>query len=426
MSAVVALCHFCEFHGPSVLLVTVCAGPAPSLAGAGQGGGAGCERCSSLSATRSLLTSSHHCQTFLSTQSGARPELQALVRTAAIRALSCEVSQAREGPLLFADPTVSTVLANNFFLKDSGARGFQRYYSIMVLSRERELLLTNFERIIHQTNLVIEPLKISALNIYNSEIRQEKTYTKPKRTSISAARNLTELADVNIYENLHRDFSLLLVDIAQRVKEELVTGQLMKSSVTSSPPASLALLCSLQHQLGGPRWRALLHCLLAGRPLHLTSSDQVVASRVAESLRLLLPANPEPLNHPANLVLGTTTIYSTAVAQLVVPQPHSQQHFTFTCSDCTCDHHLQSGLPTCKYCKYLYESNFFAKYSKILQKNQIPAAVQEMKTRSFIEQILLQARAFVVLSRAQRTSFLSKNNLTAVDAEILIFFSKSS
>ena len=424
MSAVVALCHFCEFHGPSVLLVTVGAGPAPPLTGAGRGGGADCERCSSLSTTRSLLTSSHHCQTFLSTQSGARPELQALVRTAAIRALSCEVSQAREGPLLFADPTVSTVLANNFFLKDSGARGFQRYYSIMVLSRERELLLSNFERIIHQLNLVIEPLKNSALNKYNSEIRQEKTYTKPKRTSISAARSLTELTDVNIYENLHRDFSLLLVDIAQRVKEELVTGQLMKSSVTSSPPASLALLCSLQQQLGGPGWRGVLHCVLAGRPLHLASSDQVAASRVAESLCLLLPSSPEPLNHPANLVLGTNTI-STAVAQLAVPQSHSQQHFTFTCPDCTCDH-LQSGLPTCKYCRYLYESNFFAKYSKILQKNQIPAAVQEMKTRSFIEQILLQARAFVWLSRAQRTSFLSKNNLTAVDAEILIFFSQFS
>ena len=83
----------------------------------------------------------------MSSQAVLSKDLEPILRNAVIRAISCEVSCKREGPIVFSDPSVSTVFANNFFLKDSKARGFQRYYSIVVLTKTREHLIANLDMV---------------------------------------------------------------------------------------------------------------------------------------------------------------------------------------------------------------------------------------------------------------------------------------
>ena len=55
---------------------------------------------------------------------------------AAVRALSCEVTPGRAGPLAFELEGGRAALSYGFFLQDSRARGQQRWYALKVLSDE--------------------------------------------------------------------------------------------------------------------------------------------------------------------------------------------------------------------------------------------------------------------------------------------------
>merc|ERR1711892_1432926 len=165
----------------------------------------GCDGCWSLGGQDNFIVSNDHGgkQTFVSSQTVINTDLVKIIRHAVIRSISCESSANKEGPIIFSDPTVSSVLAKNFFLKDSRARGFQRYYSIIVVTREREHLVSNWHNINKAVGEVIEPLKIKAKDKYTqeaqtemdlkekSEIMQENTF-KHRRRSAKAARNLKE------------------------------------------------------------------------------------------------------------------------------------------------------------------------------------------------------------------------------------------
>jgi hypothetical protein len=45
-----------------------------------------------------------------------------------ILSLSCEICPGREGPIFFGEDANGYVLSHTFFLKDSQARGLQRWY----------------------------------------------------------------------------------------------------------------------------------------------------------------------------------------------------------------------------------------------------------------------------------------------------------
>ena len=169
MPGLVALCHFCEFHGPSVIMITqsIRDSQMPSAdqpretnkislpcvpdhemygynklfsEGQTKRDKGGCEGCWSLSSPDSFIISTDHRgkQTLACSETIINTDLMNLTRHSVIRSISCEISANREVPIIFSDPTVSSVLANNFFLKDSQARGFQRYYSIIVVCIVRE------------------------------------------------------------------------------------------------------------------------------------------------------------------------------------------------------------------------------------------------------------------------------------------------
>ncbi len=66
------------------------------------------------------------------------------MRQACVRSLSCEVCPSREGPVLFGDDRRGYVFSYTFFLRDSNARGFQRWYSIVIVMADRLRLVSSW------------------------------------------------------------------------------------------------------------------------------------------------------------------------------------------------------------------------------------------------------------------------------------------
>jgi folliculin len=272
MPGLVALCHFCEYHGPSVIMITQsvkdCQVPSedqpskpdkisPTCVPDHKMYGynklfpedqtkrhkGGCESCWSLSGPDNFIISNDHGgkQTFASSQTIINTDLMNLIKHAVIRSISCEISANREGPIIFSDPKASSVLANNFFLKDSRARGFQRYYSIIVVGSEREHLISNYHNINTAVSQVIEPLQNMAKDKYNLETKTQIDLKEKcerlrantlnrRRGSAKAARNLKELTmNPNIYGTIHGQFVMILTSLETRLEEKVLSGQPMKS-----------------------------------------------------------------------------------------------------------------------------------------------------------------------------------------------------
>ncbi|XP_054160458.1 uncharacterized protein LOC128958599 [Oppia nitens] len=97
-----------------------------------------------------------------------------IIRDACIRSLSCEVydSSEGEGIIYFGDDQRAHILSCLFFLKDSKARGFQRTYSILVISRHKHELLNDWDFYVKHIKQIVTKLKSKAKIIYESELTQ--------------------------------------------------------------------------------------------------------------------------------------------------------------------------------------------------------------------------------------------------------------
>uniref|UniRef100_A0A8C8YTW7 Folliculin n=1 Tax=Prolemur simus TaxID=1328070 RepID=A0A8C8YTW7_PROSS len=264
MNAIVALCHFCELHGPRTLFCTeVLHAPLPQGAedrdSPGQGeqaeeeeGGIQmssrihahspaegastessspgpkksdmCEGCRSLAAGHPGYIS-HDKETsikYVSHQHPNHPQLFSIVRQACVRSLSCEVCPGREGPIFFGDEQHGFVFSHTFFIKDSLARGFQRWYSIITIMMDRIYLINSWPFLLGKVRGVIDELQGKALKVFEAEqfgcpqrAQRMNTAFTPflHQRNGNAARSLTSLtSDDNLWACLHTSFAA----VAQR------------------------------------------------------------------------------------------------------------------------------------------------------------------------------------------------------------------
>lgn len=225
MNAVIALCHFCELHGPSILFCTqafhctnhnpedVLNGAQASLAACGNFNhsslfGLGqrekplenepfreqeegsetpkkmfnnctangprqstCVACTSLQQGEPGLVSidreSHI--SYISRQYPEDQELYSIVRHACVRSLSCEVCPGREGPIMFGDEASGYVFSHTFFLKDSQSRGFQRWYSVICVMMDRVYLVNSWPFLITNFKNIIDNLQSKADSTFKAE-----------------------------------------------------------------------------------------------------------------------------------------------------------------------------------------------------------------------------------------------------------------
>ena len=456
MSAIVALCHFCEVHGPSVVMVTQSVqdtiGDKPnsksfyeqiknSSLQRNSGKIAGCERCWSLKNNQNLILSKDEegKHSFVSSQTVLKNDIEILLKNAVNRAISCEVSVKREGPLIFSNPSVSTVFANNFFLKDSRARGFQRYYSVLLLTKEREHLISNLKLIESSTSQLIDHIKSMSKTTFESEATEVKDKVgnhdvfQRRRGSTIALRNLRDIVgDQNIFKIIHQQFVAILQSLEKVLKEKVLSGQVMKSSVTFHKP-SLNTILDMKQQLGSFGFKILLHHILSGKTLQIKSRERNISRQIGDSLCLFLPNNLSRNQiYFANLILTSNDLVDDlpTTAQLDISSNITEvegavdENLTYSISspNCACFDGLEAIFSSCKYCRNLNESTIIARFCKILKSCEIPKTVQEMSIRTFGEMILLQSRVYSKLAQHQRKDFLFKNKYTAIDAEIFVFF----
>lgn len=266
MNALVALCHFCELHGPRTLFCTEALhspSPAPSSqTGASVAGdrdrdgdregegltmranssatqrGEMCDGCRSLPASHPGFVSidDETGIRFLSHQHPRQPQLFSVVRQACVRSLSCEVCPGREGPIFFGDEQHGFVFSHTFFIKDSLARGFQRWYSIVMVAMDRIYLINSWPFLLRHLKLTIQSLQSTALKVFDNEqgvcpqraVRMNSVFSPavlPHQRSGNAARSLTSLTQhPNLWASLHSSFSWLLKACGSRLTEKLLEG----------------------------------------------------------------------------------------------------------------------------------------------------------------------------------------------------------
>ncbi|XP_062848599.1 folliculin [Trichomycterus rosablanca] len=265
MNALVALCHFCELHGPRTLFCTEAVhppSPSPSQPGSailtdrereaerdGEGltmranssathGADMCEGCRSLPASHPGFVSVDN-ETgirFLSHQHPRQPQLFSVVRQACVRSLSCEVCPGREGPIFFGDEQHGFVFSHTFFIKDSLARGFQRWYSIVIVAMDRIYLINSWPFLLRHLKTTIQSLQSTALKVFDSEqvvcpqraVRMNSAFSPagfPHQRCGNAARSLTSLTQhPDLWSSLHTSFSWLLKVCGSRLTEKLLEG----------------------------------------------------------------------------------------------------------------------------------------------------------------------------------------------------------
>uniref|UniRef100_A0A8B9KCG6 Folliculin n=1 Tax=Astyanax mexicanus TaxID=7994 RepID=A0A8B9KCG6_ASTMX len=263
MNALVALCHFCELHGPRTLFCTEAVhppAPSPPQPGSALLGdreaereGEGltmranssatqradmCEGCRSLPVSHPGFVSvdTETGIRFLSHQHPRQAQLFSVVRQACVRSLSCEVCPGREGPIFFGDEQHGFVFSHTFFIKDSLARGFQRWYSIVMVAMDRIYLINSWPFLLRHLKLTIQSLQSTALKVFDSEqgvcpqraVRMNSAFSPavfPHQRSGNAARSLPSLTQhPNLWASLHASFSWLLKACGSRLTEKLLEG----------------------------------------------------------------------------------------------------------------------------------------------------------------------------------------------------------
>lgn len=76
-----------------------------------------------------------------------------------------KVCPGREGPIFFGDEQHGFVFSHTFFIKDSLARGFQRWYSIIAIMMDRIYLINSWPFLLGKIRAIISELQGKALKV---------------------------------------------------------------------------------------------------------------------------------------------------------------------------------------------------------------------------------------------------------------------
>ncbi|EZA59627.1 hypothetical protein DMN91_004990 [Ooceraea biroi] len=229
MNAAIALCTFCEMHGPKVIFTTQTYrnydtqnveklkfyGPKEVLRQGylSEDGQDECEGCQSIGNVK-YLSNEHETRTsFLSAQQSLMQDIGNLLKHACVRSLSCEVHPGKEGVCYFGDEYRGHVLSHTFTLKDAQARGFRRWCSFIVFMRDKQFLLNMWPFLIDNLKEVIKELQDFAEKRYNAEeaecpqraMRLTTANSGPgHNTSIKQSRTLIDITnEKHVFVRIH-------------------------------------------------------------------------------------------------------------------------------------------------------------------------------------------------------------------------------
>ncbi|KAI1720081.1 vesicle coat protein involved in golgi to plasma membrane transport domain-containing protein [Ditylenchus destructor] len=289
MQAVITLCYFCENHGPRIVMTCQpmrnhsisrendeadCDDDFPQFYGDVDeqdeitDDDERCAACSSFGAGLGILSNDHEAETsYVSTQMPINSRLHSMLKQACLRSLSVEIStplfvdtacsdsastslshlhtdaskklssgelqrgysihSEKDGVVLFGDDENGYTLSHTFRLKDAKARGFNRSYSLIVISRDKLMLLSNYEFFLGGFSAIISKIQSMAKAFFVKEQETDRdlriaanvSTAKPwlpqqfyKHTlTLDTSRCLSVVTDnTDIFTILHRQMLYLL------------------------------------------------------------------------------------------------------------------------------------------------------------------------------------------------------------------------
>uniref|UniRef100_A0A915BDN5 Folliculin n=1 Tax=Parascaris univalens TaxID=6257 RepID=A0A915BDN5_PARUN len=334
MQTVMALCHFCENHGPRVVMTTQsmrdstqteCCGPACPISNSVMFPEEGnsyrdrhvdclmnevrddegrCMACSSFCDGSGLVTADLDAGiNYISSQVAVNERVCQLVKHACLRSLSCEVyasmplqahtstmkgtkgisvptpnarmgnfedswleanvDEGSDGVILFGDDDHGYTLSHTFRLRDAKARGFQRWFSLIVICMDKLLITNNYEFFVSSLSTIIHRLQEQANNVFfmeQSELANE-CLKQASRASLLPAhfmRNrVTKLeldtsrslalitANPNIFTKLHKQMTYVL-----RTQARLCTESVLEGVPTQDALVQLEMERSFDEEMG--------------------------------------------------------------------------------------------------------------------------------------------------------------------------------
>ncbi|XP_031574710.1 folliculin-like [Actinia tenebrosa] len=360
MNAIIALCHFCEYHGPTVLFCTQafhCEEHDPI--GADNLSSSDCGSCAKRCFSRSISTSTSEgasnnttpkssqceaCYSLDSTHSGyisidkeahisyysnrnpGQQELYSIVRQACVRSLSCEVCPGREGPMFFGEEATGYVFTHTFFLKDKQSRGFQRWYSIICVMKDKIYLINSWPFLVSHFRELIDELQVKSNKVYESEQAESAQkgqglqsggtsgfvltpdQFRRQRGGHKVYRSISDLLkDKNLFAMLHQRFAWMLKACGNRISEKLLEGppkeELLADDHESEFTSDLSehdessepvpLFTSLRHMvkiLGTRQFHMLAYHVIQGNQLIVRGRDRKTVASALNALKILIPS----------------------------------------------------------------------------------------------------------------------------------------
>ncbi|KAF0294894.1 Folliculin [Amphibalanus amphitrite] len=315
-SPLLALCHFCELHGPRVVFTTEVRAahqPEPAADPAGPPRADRCEGCTSVATPDGGFCSQDSevaGRWYCSQQVPSDPDHAALLRQGCARSLSCEVCPGPDGVIYFGDEVRGHVISHNFSLSDVNARGSQRNYSIVVLSADKHLLLRNWSFYGQQLRQIGRDLQTSASRVFDAEdeplamedfpllVNRPRAPRRRSSQSVKPSRSLAEITGApDVYRSLHQLFTFVLRSGESRFVPLGGGAAPAARGVSQLPPITTALhtllgprLRQLRTELGPENFRDIISHVLVGHQLVLRGRENDVTS-VIDAFRLLLPAS---------------------------------------------------------------------------------------------------------------------------------------
>ncbi|CAG8535102.1 24929_t:CDS:2 [Dentiscutata erythropus] len=343
MNAIVSLVHFCDADGPSVIFCTQAfhdnaaedvdecfsasngrSSPVPArnitekengtlsnkeLSNANRSAPASCASCAfslpppdtlgdikvvNYSEKKGFKTEDDENPliTYVGSRYPQHPQLYSAVRQACVRSLSCEFCQGREGPVLFGDEKNGYVLSYMFKIKDSQARGFQRWYSFIFLMTDRIYLVASWPFLVSKFKSLATDLQSKANQIFEREnTARESRYgdtfsrTGPLSPSSPACGRRLQERHTND-QTLFQNTSFL----SQNSVFPVVNGVNKKIPFNSTEELNTPIenLKSLQNMLGIESFRKLVLNFIRGNQLIIRGSDSKIMRSIVSIIKDLV------------------------------------------------------------------------------------------------------------------------------------------
>ncbi|KAI5637869.1 vesicle coat protein involved in golgi to plasma membrane transport domain-containing protein [Phthorimaea operculella] len=305
MNAIVGMCHFCEAHGPRALFCTFTTDDEKNTTEAAKSP-VQCNGCTSLGADTVLVSRDDDGTIYCSRETVPNADVTAFLRQAAIRSITCEVSWSKAGGVVYFSDSRGHVLSLMFQLADTRARGLKRWFSIVVLMKDKMLLMNITPLLSEHMQKIAKELQGLAEAVFDEEQKvcsQRALRLKTGKNYFGQSRSLMQLTgNEDIFKHLHTHFTWMLKAGALNYSETLYTSQsllhkldpqtnkgIFEPNACSIPSQDECMpIRRLESLIGKNVFRILLYCVLTGVEV-IIKSTQTDPNSVIKGLSRLQP-----------------------------------------------------------------------------------------------------------------------------------------